>query len=620
MDSFMFYLAHISLVLVCAMFIPIIRSKAKTTIRKLFILFLVELFIWTTSVLAERYCMNLGAMNLVMVFENLTYLGVAFISVNFLFVGIAFRFPSKLKPRLITLLCIIPALTQLVIWTNPVHSFFYISYDYFGQGDILLGWYFYVHTFYSYACLLIGMFYVVNFALHSRGTSYWQAILVIVGSLIPIIVNVFYTLNIGNFNIFSTPIAFTVTTVTYLFGVFRFNLLNVAPIALRMVKNKTSDLYIAVDTDMFIIDYNEPFFNVFSPLIHLRKNKNLRDALKTIHQMGISPDSLLSVIEACCNLRTVINKNIELFVENEKKHYSIEFTPLIVENRCHGCVLLFRDTTRAINDMEEIKRNQTMLIERERLASLGQLIGGIAHNLKTPIMAISARTESLWTLIDEYEDSLSDERVTVEDHVEIANEMRDVIKKIKNHMSYISDIITAVKDQTIQYSTGVPNSFTAADLIKRVKVLMQHELVHQNCELDITLLVHNDLEVWGDINSLVQIVDNMIMNAIQAYNGASGQVRLKVWQTLDAPDEFFISIADDAGGIKKEVQEQLFKQMVTTKGKDGTGLGLYISSSTIVGKFGGKMWFESYEGKGTEFFISIPLTLKDSEMKGGEKQ
>jgi len=66
------------------------------------------------------------------------------------------------------------------------------------------------------------------------------------------------------------------------------------------------------------------------------------------------------------------------------------------------------------------------------------------------------------------------------------------------------------------------------------------------------------------------------------------------------------SVRDEAGGIPEDVQEKLFKQMTTTKGKDGTGLGLYISHSTVVGRYKGKMWFETTIGQGSEFFISIP--------------
>ncbi len=71
-----------------------------------------------------------------------------------------------------------------------------------------------------------------------------------------------------------------------------------------------------------------------------------------------------------------------------------------------GTLLLFKDITQHKKDMQAIKDNQDMLMEKERLASLGQLIGGIAHNLKTPIMSISGAAEGLTDLIKEYDASI----------------------------------------------------------------------------------------------------------------------------------------------------------------------------------------------------------------------
>ena len=68
-----------------------------------------------------------------------------------------------------------------------------------------------------------------------------------------------------------------------------------------------------------------------------------------------------------------------------------------------------------------------------------------------------------------------------------------------------------------------------------------------------------------------------------------------------------IIIRDYAGGLPKEVQEKLFKEMVTTKGKNGTGLGLYMSYSNIKAHFGGDITYKTEDGKGTEFNIIIPM-------------
>jgi signal transduction histidine kinase len=262
-----------------------------------------------------------------------------------------------------------------------------------------------------------------------------------------------------------------------------------------------------------------------------------------------------------------------------------------------------KNITEHVYNIQTIKRNQEILMEQERLASLGQLISGIAHNLKTPIMSISGAVEALKELIEEYDYSIEDKEVTTEDHHEIAEEMNSWIEKIKPHCSYMSDIISAVKGQAVKFHSSIDVGFVLDELIKRIQILMKHELLKANCILNIQS--HIDLNSYfkGDINSLVQVFDNIIVNAIHAYEGQSGTIDFII--DKDKNNYLFI-VTDYAKGIPLNIQDKLLKEMITTKGTKGTGLGLYMSYSTIKGHFSGNMWFHSEVGIGTSFCISIP--------------
>ena len=257
------------------------------------------------------------------------------------------------------------------------------------------------------------------------------------------------------------------------------------------------------------------------------------------------------------------------------------------------------------NQMDLIKSNQEVLMEKERLATLGQMVGGIAHNLKTPIMSISGASEGLKDLVNEYDKSIEDSEVTVSDHHEIAGDMKKWLEKIDSYTEYMSDIITAVKGQAVTLSNQEVVSFTVNELVKRVQILMKHELKHSLIDLNINMNVDENLELHGDINSLVQVLNNLISNAIQAYEGAENE---KIDFDLNmSGNNLVISITDYGKGIPEEIQEKLFKEMVTTKGKNGTGLGLFMSYSNIRAHFNGNMRFESEVGKGTTFEITLPV-------------
>ena len=258
-----------------------------------------------------------------------------------------------------------------------------------------------------------------------------------------------------------------------------------------------------------------------------------------------------------------------------------------------------------VEHVNEIHKNQNMLMERERLASLGQLIGGIAHNLKTPIMSISGAAEGLTDLIKEYDSSIGDPEVNNQDHHDIAKDMSSWVEKIKDYTSYMSDIITAVKGQAVTLSETEDMSFDIEELLKRVNILMKHELKNAIVYLNISMKTDENIVIHGDVNSLVQVINNMVSNAIQAYDGKTDQ---NIDLIVDKQDNnLLISVKDYASGLPKKVKDKLFKEMITTKGKNGTGLGLYMSYSTIKAHFNGNILVDSEEGKGTTFTIILPL-------------
>ena len=280
--------------------------------------------------------------------------------------------------------------------------------------------------------------------------------------------------------------------------------------------------------------------------------------------------------------------------------------PVVSNDEIGDLVISFNKIQKQQNEyLKTIQDNQEMLMEKERLASLGQLIGGIAHNLKTPIMSISGAAEGLNDLIKEYDSSIGDPEVNNEDHHDIAKDMSEWVRKIRDYTEYMSDVITAVKGQAVVMSEQDSYLFTIDELVKRVDILMKHELKNALINLKTFVNVDGNIELKGNVNSLVQVINNMISNAIQAYNGKTNE---NIEFAISKEDSnIIISIKDYAGGLPKEVSDKLFKEMITTKGKNGTGLGLFMSYSNIRAHFNGNITAYSEPGVGTEFKIILPV-------------
>ena len=135
---------------------------------------------------------------------------------------------------------------------------------------------------------------------------------------------------------------------------------------------------------------------------------------------------------------------------------------------------------------------------------------------------------------------------------------------------------------------------------------MQHEIKHSLSTLNFNNEVDDSIVIHGNINSLVQVINNLISNSIEGYSKTNKEKIINLKAEYDK-NSIIISVQDFGCGLPDVVKKKLFKEMITTKGKNGTGLGLFMSYSNIKAHFKGDMSFETEKDKGTTFFIKIPV-------------
>lgn len=369
---------------------------------------------------------------------------------------------------------------------------------------------------------------------------------------------------------------------------------------------KTYDSY-AVDTQGATIKLNTQDGSYYACILY---HTNSNEALIYIIATFILVFSLMLVlliifVRSLSKEVSMISESLSHISDNKDVD---NFTTLpVISNDELGDLCIAYNNIQNMNqeNLQKIKNSQDLLIERERLASLGQMIGGIAHNLKTPIMSISGATEGLSDLAKELDMSIGNPQVTEEDYHAIVKDINNWLDKIKTHTSYMSDVITAVKGQAVVFSEDQIYPFTVSELFSRVDILMKHELKNSITKLIIKNETSDNDLIHGNINSLVQIINNMISNSIQAYNNSEKEMPINLSAKIDN-NRIIISVQDFGPGISKNVQDRLFKEMITTKGKEGTGLGLFMSYSNIKAHFHGNMTFET-SSEGTTFYISLPI-------------
>jgi len=591
----------ISAALITGLLVYVLKIKNKTSLQNIFCLDLLCVFIICVGVILQailsKLC-NIPAIN----FENYIYIGTCFLPVCILFTGKIFSNPNYKLKRIDLFTLIIPITSLIILWTNNFHHLFYKVYS-TNISKCVYGNWLIIHNIYSYTLLLIGIIYMIKASGKTSGFFSKQSLLIIAGMSIPIVVNVLGTFKIIPMSVFITPISFAFAMVFFALAIFKFKFLGIAPIALRTVVNRMSDSYIILNENYVVTDFNNTFLNIFKLKDENIRDKNIIKFLEHHQDYGVDIAEFKQYLNSVKGRTETVSFEQGILPFN--KFFTVEINNIMDKNNFLGILILFKDITQHKQDIQTIQNNQDMLMEKERLASLGQLIGGISHNLKTPIMSISGAAEGLTDLINEYDASIGDPEVTNNDHHAIANDMREWITKIHSYTAYMSDIITAVKGQAVNLSENENNEFTVDELFKRVNILMKHEISNASLTLTLDVQVPSTTTLVGDINSLVQVINNLITNAIQSYNGRKGEEIKVLAQKLD--NNLIISVIDHGCGMTKEVQDKLFNTMITTKGKNGTGLGMFMSYSTIKGHFNGDITFETEVNKGTTFNVILPL-------------
>lgn len=585
----------ISEVLIIGLF-GFIRKQKKGKLKTIFTIILMLMFIWTMNLIMQILFQNTNIDPFI--FEKLTSAEASMMPVAVLFLGIIFSKPKIKFKWYHCMVFIIPILTIILTITNDYHNLMMIEYSK-RYTETVWGPYFTIHSIYSYICLFVGILYMIAYISKNSGFFSKQSIMIALGTFIPIVVNILATYSSLNLSVYLTPISYSMAVICFALAIFKFKVLSLTPIALQRIVDRISDSYVVINEDNVITDFNKTLLMTLKIKDENVRNKNIFEFLS---KYGINTNQIQKALIKVKNSNET--EKFEIKIEKVNRYFTVETNTIKQKEEFLGVLILFKDITQHKEDMQTIQKNQDILVERERLASLGQMIGGIAHNLKTPIMSIAGAAEGLNELIREYDLSIDNPQVNSEDHHAIVNDMDEWIRKIKNYTEYMSDIITAVKGQAVNFVDEEQQDFTVGELVKHVTILMRHELKNAIIYLNSQIKCSEDIEINGNINSLVQVINNMISNAIQAYKGEPDKNIDMIINT--EKHNLIITIRDYGPGLPNQVKEKLFKEMVTTKGKNGTGLGLYMSYSNIRAHFSGDITFNSEIGNGTEFNIIIP--------------
>lgn len=590
----------------------VLESRRKLVLlQKLYIGLCLGMALWCMAMMGLHFT-AIDDITMQYVWDSFSYLGATTLPVFVLFIAITFVRGINEIPKYWLFLFVLPLITNILVWTNPYHHLHYKVFSVF-RDSLEFGPNLMFHGVFSYICTIYGTILLIVFYIKNKENIFRsQSLLLIIGNSVPLLVSMVATIGIVQFPIYATPLAFTITGICTFFAISKYKIINLQPVATQMILDNISDSYFVINIDGVLLSENETFKRDLKGVYGIRERLNLDGYISEAGDKNVALlYNLINAVQSSKDSKTVITYEQDVIVEkeneNQKMYYFVEVNPLISKENLLGYVIIFKDFTPVKKSMQQLQENQTRMMEQERLASIGQMVGGLAHNLKTPIMSIAGCSTAIDTLVREVEESVDNSSVTVEDYQQICSEMYDWLSKIKESCGYMSDIITIIKGQATNAGAAEQAAFTIHDLITRSTMLMRHELLYNRCEIVSEYDVNTQYTLTGDINNLIQVLNNLISNAIDAMSmNGGGKIVIGIDETQEYLDLY---VKDTGPGINPNVKRKLFNEMTTTKGVKGTGIGLFISNAVVRGKFGGNMWAKDNPEGGAIFGVSIPIEL-----------
>jgi two-component system NtrC family sensor kinase len=378
------------------------------------------------------------------------------------------------------------------------------------------------------------------------------------------------------------------------------------------------------------LDHLRDFVILTDPDFRIRRyNKLLSEATgRAIHEL-VGFDWRQLIYEAGFRFVTFDGVSGEMFIPSSGRTYDIAIYSIIDNGEVTGHVISLNDTTELRGTTQkleeaysELKDAQLQIFQQEKMASIGQLAAGVAHEINNPMGFISSNLTTLNKYIDRLSEFIAagDQALAECSDPAATIKLNGVRKRLK--IDYIMDDSRQLIVESLDGAGRVRRIVQDLKSFSRVDQT-ECALINLNETLETTInIAWNEIKYvatlnreFGDIpqikcfpQQLNQVFLNLLVNAAHALGENQGTIAIRTWSDAD---RVFVSVTDTGCGIPEEIRKRIFEPFFTTKevGK-GTGLGLSISYD-IIRKHGGEIQIESEVGIGSTFTVSLPIEGAD---------
>ena len=305
--------------------------------------------------------------------------------------------------------------------------------------------------------------------------------------------------------------------------------------------------------------------------------------------------------------KTATLSRIMLDLEQQKDELLVNQRELRQENENRQFIEdeLRKRNTELATSMETIQMAKDQLVESERMASLGGLVAGIAHDVNTPLGVSVTATSFLHDRVKKLQSAYENKKLTGNTMTSFLSEAEQTITLLTNNLNRASDLISSFKQVAVDQTSEAEREINVSEYLTEVVQSLAPNFKKTQHTIDIHC--PDDLSIKCAPGVLAQILTNMIMNSlIHGFEDKTkGAIRLEI---SEQDNNLVINYSDDGRGLDEGTLKRHFDAFFTTRrGKGGSGLGTHIMYNLVTQTLGGDIEAFSKPGEGLKYIITIPV-------------
>jgi signal transduction histidine kinase len=268
---------------------------------------------------------------------------------------------------------------------------------------------------------------------------------------------------------------------------------------------------------------------------------------------------------------------------------------------------------RAETALSELKDTQTSLIEAEKLAALGGLVAGVAHEVNNPVGISLTVASSLQRRCELFAREVEDGQIRRSRLAEFVDGNRDAATQLVANLQRAGELIQAFKQVAVDRSHADRRLFDLKESTEQVITSLRPGL--KKSQIRLVIDVPDGIVMDSYPGPLGQVITNLFLNAVNHAFPEDQPGTISIVARTSGADQVHLVFRDNGAGMPDDVQRRAFDPFFTTRrGEGGTGLGLHIVYNLITRRLGGRIVLSSMPGVGTTFRINLPLTAPREEL------